>query len=114
MDPAGVFATSFARDQALIRTGKQGLALALFLLFLLILPELVGPRIVAVATAMLLTAVVAVGLQIWAPAPMPPLSPRRPTACRSGSRSLSEDARPPPSASCSACPPCGSRVSISF
>lgn len=64
MDPAGVFATSFARDQALIRTGKQGIALALFLLFLLILPELVGPRLVAVATAMLITAVVAVGLQI--------------------------------------------------
>ncbi|MGB3500882.1 MAG: branched-chain amino acid ABC transporter permease [Mesorhizobium sp.] len=64
MDPAGVFATSFARDQALVRTGKQGIALALFLLFLLVLPELVGPRLVAVATAMLITAVVAVGLQI--------------------------------------------------
>lgn len=64
MDPAGVFATSFARDQALIRTGKQGIALALFLLVLLLLPELVGARLVAVATAILITAVVAVGLQI--------------------------------------------------
>lgn len=64
MDPAGVFATSFARDQALIRTRKQAAALAIFLLLLLVLPELVGPRLVAVVTSMLIMAVVAVGLQI--------------------------------------------------
>ncbi|MHB2268030.1 branched-chain amino acid ABC transporter permease [Aliihoeflea sp. PC F10.4] len=64
MDPAGVFATSFARDQAFIRTAKQGIALALLLLLLLVLPSLFSPRIVAVATAMLITVVVAVGLQI--------------------------------------------------
>ena len=64
MDPAGVFATSFARDQAFIRTGKQAFCLAIFVFALLVLPELVGPRLVAVVTAMMITAVVAVGLQI--------------------------------------------------
>lgn len=64
MDRAGVFATSFARDQALIRTNRQWVALILFLVLLLVLPELVGARLLAIATAMLITAVVAVGLQI--------------------------------------------------
>lgn len=64
MDPAGVFATSFAQDQALIRTRKQAIALALFLILLALLPFFVGPRLIAVATVMLINAVVVVGLQI--------------------------------------------------
>lgn len=64
MDPAGVFATSFAQDQALIRTRKQWLALAALLLLLVLLPYLVGPRLVAISIVMLITAIVAVGLQI--------------------------------------------------
>lgn len=64
MDPAGVFATSFERDQALIRTRGQWIALGLFLLALIVLPHLVGPRLVAISTNMLIMAVVVVGLQI--------------------------------------------------
>lgn len=64
MDPAGVFATSFAQDQALIRTRKQAIALALFLILLALLPFFVGPRLIAVVTVMLINAVVVVGLQI--------------------------------------------------
>lgn len=64
MDPAGVFATSFARDQALIRTRKQWIALAIFLLALLALPYFLGPRLVAISTNVLITAVVVIGLQI--------------------------------------------------
>lgn len=64
MDPAGVFATSFAQDQALVRTAKQHMALALLIIGLLILPTVVEPRIVAIATAMLITSIVALGLQI--------------------------------------------------
>ncbi len=64
MDPAGVFATSFARDQALIRTSKQRWALGLFALFMAALPLLFEPRIVAIVTTMLITAVVVLGLQI--------------------------------------------------
>jgi len=64
MDPAGVFATTFIKDQALIRTRAQAAALALFLAFLLGLPLLGDARTVAVATSMLITAVVVVGLQI--------------------------------------------------
>ena len=36
MDPAGVFATSYQRDQALIRTRKQLVALIVFLIALLL------------------------------------------------------------------------------
>ncbi|MBI5261842.1 MAG: branched-chain amino acid ABC transporter permease [Bradyrhizobium sp.] len=64
MDPAGVFATSFEADAALIRTRKQWLALALFALLLIALPWLIGPRLLAILTVMLISAVVAVGLQI--------------------------------------------------
>jgi branched-chain amino acid transport system permease protein len=64
MDPAGVFATSFAQDQALIRTSPQRLALVILVIAMLVLPLLVEPRIVAVATSMLITAVVVLGLQI--------------------------------------------------
>jgi len=64
MDPAGVFATTFLKDQALIRTRGQAAALCVFLIFLLALPLVGDPRIVAVMTSVLITAVVVVGLQI--------------------------------------------------
>ena len=64
MDPAGVFATTFDADAALVRTRRQWLALAVFALFLIVLPWLVGPRLVAICTVMLISSVVAVGLQI--------------------------------------------------
>ena len=47
MDPAGVFATRYQRDQALVRTDRQRLALAAFLVFLVCVPWLLGPRMVA-------------------------------------------------------------------
>jgi branched-chain amino acid transport system permease protein len=64
VDPAGVFSNSFARDQALIRTGKQWMALILFVLFLISAPDLLSPRPLAIATGMLITAIVVIGLQI--------------------------------------------------
>jgi branched-chain amino acid transport system permease protein len=64
MDPAGVFATSYPRDQALIRTRKQAVALLVFLALLLLLPQLLGPRLVAMGSMMLISAIVVVGLQI--------------------------------------------------
>ena len=64
MDPAGVFATSFERDQALIRTRGQWVALLLFLVALVVLPHVLGPRLVAISTNMLIMAVVVIGLQI--------------------------------------------------
>ena len=64
MDPSGVFATRYERDQALVRTDRQRVALALFAVFLVCVPWLLGPRLVATASVMLITAVVVVGLQI--------------------------------------------------
>ena len=64
MDPAGVFATSFAKDQALIRTRSQAVALGLFILALFALPFYGDVRTIAVMTSMLITGVVVVGLQI--------------------------------------------------
>ena len=64
MDPAGVFATSFAKDQALIRTRSQAVALGLFLIALFALPVYSEIRWVAIMTSMLITAVVVMGLQI--------------------------------------------------
>ena len=64
MDPAGVFATSFAKDQALIRTRSQAVALGVFIIALFALPLYGDVRSVAVVTSMLITAVVVVGLQI--------------------------------------------------
>lgn len=64
MDRAGVFATSYVQDQALIRTRAQATSLAMFVAALLAVPLLFDPRIVAVLTSMLITAVVVVGLQI--------------------------------------------------
>jgi len=64
MDPAGIFATSFARDAALVRTRPQQIALALFLVFLLLLPVLFGPRLLAISTLILISSVIVLGLQI--------------------------------------------------
>ncbi|MCX5567547.1 MULTISPECIES: branched-chain amino acid ABC transporter permease [Alcaligenes] len=64
MDPAGVFSTSFTKDQALIRTRPQAVCLALFIVALFALPMFSDIRIVAVLTSMMITAVVVVGLQI--------------------------------------------------
>lgn len=64
MDPAGVFATRYERDHALIRTNRQRIALAAFIAFLVLVPWLLGPRLVATGSVMLITAIVVVGLQI--------------------------------------------------
>ena len=64
MDPAGVFATSYQRDQALIRTRKQFAALIVFLIVLVLVPQLLGPRLVSMGSVMLITAIVVVGLQL--------------------------------------------------
>jgi hypothetical protein len=63
MDPAGVFATSYQRDQALIRTRKQFAALIASCVLVLV-PQLLGPRLVSMGSVMLITAIVVVGLQI--------------------------------------------------
>lgn len=64
MDPAGVFSTSFAKDQALIRTRKQAITLVLFVALMFALPFLADARVVAVMTSILITSVVVLGLQI--------------------------------------------------
>lgn len=64
MDPSGVFAIRYEQDQALVRTSWQRLALVLAIVALAMLPWLAGPRVVAGATVMLITGVVAIGLQI--------------------------------------------------
>lgn len=64
MDSAGVFATSFAKDQAMIRTRSQAVVLGLFIVALFALPVYGDVRSVAVMTSMLITGVVVVGLQI--------------------------------------------------
>lgn len=64
MQPAGVFAQNYTRDMAMFRTWKQAAALALFVLALLAVPAALGPRYVAIANIMLITAVVVLGLQI--------------------------------------------------
>jgi branched-chain amino acid transport system permease protein len=64
MDPAGVFATSFRADTALVRTRLQWISLGVFLALLIALPFVVSPRLLAISTVMLISSVVAVGLQI--------------------------------------------------
>jgi branched-chain amino acid transport system permease protein len=64
MDPAGVFATTYQRDQALIRTRAQAIGLLVLLALLLLLPQLVGSRLMAMVSVMMISAVVVVGLQI--------------------------------------------------
>lgn len=64
MDPAGVFSTSFAKDQALIRTRNQAITLVFFVALMFALPFLADARIVAVMTSILIAGVVVMGLQI--------------------------------------------------
>jgi len=64
MDPSGVFAVSYARDRALIRTRAQALSLAVFLALLVAAPFLLTDRLIAILTVMLITSIVAIGLQI--------------------------------------------------
>lgn len=64
MDPAGTFATSFVKDQALVRTRWQWLSMAAFLIVLLATPMLVGPRLVAIGIGIFIPAVVVLGLQL--------------------------------------------------
>ncbi|TYR33530.1 branched-chain amino acid ABC transporter permease [Mesorhizobium microcysteis] len=62
--PSGVFAESYAADRALVRTGKQWVALGLFVAFLFVLPLIFGTRLTAIGNGILITAIVVVGLQI--------------------------------------------------
>lgn len=64
MDPAGVFAVTYAKDRALVRTPRQWIALGIFMAFLCILPFMAGPRVIAISNIMLISAIVVVGLQI--------------------------------------------------
>jgi branched-chain amino acid transport system permease protein len=64
MDPSGIFPTSYRVDRRLVRTRWQAVCLALFLVVMLAVPHLVSGRIIAVLNMMLISAVIAVGLQI--------------------------------------------------
>ena len=64
MDPSGIFPTSYRADRRLVRTRWQAVCLALFLVVMLAMPYLVSGRIIAVLNMMLISAVIAVGLQI--------------------------------------------------
>ncbi|MBV1927558.1 MAG: branched-chain amino acid ABC transporter permease [Rhodobacteraceae bacterium] len=64
MDPSGVFSVSYRQDRKLVRTKWQVLFLLGFLALLYLLPQYASPRIVAIGNIMLISAVVAVGLQI--------------------------------------------------
>jgi branched-chain amino acid transport system permease protein len=64
MDPAGVFAVRYAQDRALLRTRKQWIALGIFMAAMAVLPFAVGPRLIAIANIMLISAIVVVGLQM--------------------------------------------------
>lgn len=64
MQPTGVFSQTYARDMSIFRTRKQAAALGVFLLALLAIPAVLGPRYVAIANIMLITAIVVLGLQI--------------------------------------------------
>jgi branched-chain amino acid transport system permease protein len=64
MDPSGIFPTSYRSDRRIIRTRWQVLALVLFMALLLLAPYLVSGRIIAILNMMMISAVIAVGLQI--------------------------------------------------
>lgn len=64
MDPSGVFPTSYRADRRLVRTRGQALALLLFVVVLLAAPFLVSGRLIAIMNMMLISGVIAVGLQI--------------------------------------------------
>lgn len=64
LQPAGVFAETYAADRRLFKTRPQRICLALLLLALALAPVLLGPRLVAAVDVMLITAVAVIGLQI--------------------------------------------------
>ena len=64
MDPSGIFSTSYRSDRRVVRTRWQALLLALLLVLMFGAPYLASPRIVAILNVMLISSVVAVGLQI--------------------------------------------------
>ena len=64
MDPSGIFSTSYRSDRRVVRTRWQALLLALLLVLMFSAPYLASPRIVAILNVMLISSVVAVGLQI--------------------------------------------------
>ena len=64
IQPSGVFFENYAQDKSLIKTKKQWFSLALFGVFLLLVPLIFGPRIVAISNIIIIMAVVVVGLQI--------------------------------------------------
>lgn len=64
MDPSGIFATSFGRDQALVRTRPQWACLLGFCILLIVLPALVTPDVLALLTSIMIWIVVVIGLQI--------------------------------------------------
>ena len=64
MDPSGIFPTSYRTDRRVVRTRWQMAALALFVGLMLAAPYLVSGRIVAILNMMMISAVIAVGLQI--------------------------------------------------
>lgn len=64
MDPSGIFATSFRKDQALVRTRGQWTWLLGFCVLLAVLPAFATPHLLAVLTSMMIWIVVVIGLQI--------------------------------------------------
>ena len=64
MQASGVFSETYRRDKAMFKTRKQRMALALFVLVLIAVPVVLGPRYVAIGNIMLITGVVVVGLQL--------------------------------------------------
>lgn len=64
MDPSGIFSTSYRQDRRLVRTKWQALTLLAFVALLFLAPLFASPRMIAIGNVMLISAVVAVGLQI--------------------------------------------------
>ncbi|MBV1865459.1 MAG: branched-chain amino acid ABC transporter permease [Rhodobacteraceae bacterium] len=64
MDPSGIFSTSYRQDRRLVRTKWQVLTLLAFIALLFLAPLFASPRVIAIGNVMLISAVVAVGLQI--------------------------------------------------
>lgn len=64
MDASGVFFTSYGGDRSLLRTRAQQIALALLLVFLMLLPLVVPVRWVSLGYAMFISMIAVVGLQI--------------------------------------------------
>lgn len=62
--PGGVFAETYAQDQALIRTRAQWLWFAAFMLLLFLLPALASGRVVGIAITIGITLIAVLGLQI--------------------------------------------------